>query len=1700
MSSVTIDRSSQKSYVEMEEGMESSMPQSKNNMNLDAISSVSQMIFSGSLHSTDTAEKLNTKPTFTPFLEKNLPFDPSLESVILSKYGLTPQDMTSIRLFLGLPQNLENAQKMAKGHLLHIRKNKENRLPRSLIFVPAKDKIPAQVFVLLKTHHIEPLGEGGFKRATKALGFTFTKEGSLLGPLGEKAFLSCMAGHAAKEVEVMNLLKYQEHCLTSKSVVKYTGNVHRKMVQEKNVPKIGIILDLMDSDFAHFCASSPLKQDNKINLDGLKILRDAAEGLKEMHKLKLVHNDVTPNNIAVVNHNTGKIADFGLSNSQGKHPPVIAIFNPPEVHMNPGKKSNYNSKIDTFQFGLTLMSLMGYEKYVIEYKQTLTLCQIEGDEYLQYFSHYANEIFSRFKRENSGPFVQLISDCVNIDPKKRIESDSLVVHLDKFLNAYTLADAISSAEKNGSTISTIELKNGAKVAEHIVAPVMIALENLRRESYDALICLFTSCSGHLNNKKDYFGHFAVLQVSGLLKDDGTVPETVKNILMSACHDDGLETKLKLNNPLATENDHWCKETFNNNPTLQNLLNDLNQVGNPHEKTLSIQGWIEKIEKNLSKLKMLLAENLEKSNLSNVNQNSISNPYFITEKALNTISDVLQKNASQTNPKSETTNGKEEGENTSPKSSSDSRNESFSFEESRAPREIPKPKPIDWDHLHFPVSINSKGEFQFGVEVPINIGGYGTDAGIDIRTDTQTLKDIWTVISGNKLNPKTQKVPTTFGNYHVGWYTMGHSIFSSKGKTDYKVEIKDPDGKKHTIWVKGAFNLENKINEYINELISKKVSKEVQNFTKQFSLFIGQGQIQAAQGLLNNFWGSYQKYLSPDFNVKFQHSINEGAAKQRIESLKNAPINNIVERIKTFVHAGFVSPDAYLEQELLKKLLVERMLETSSEQQLQSIAESLTAVTKGHYVSVPDFKENQPFPDKKDFKEKGKHWQNEMRNNAIACCSRLLNAYKQVMNTVRSGQNAEEAKSKLVSQYNHELNNDLEGLGIKLKDGTNLKDWFHKHFPEIVDCINGKSSWLNQYQELSQAKPTPFLAEKEVRNLSISVNIKNYNQAAKILNNPEATLEERQKAFDARHHALKNLDKRGLDAKDLEPGADVSFVKSEITHYEQCEGSLACSEAMIEINKILKSYMETKDDKTIIKIHQMTEAERLEMRKQAELIAKTAKRDGDLYKFSQEALRHNYQILAETYGKFGGLFITNTLSEYCQKNDHKGLSTSIQLITTCFPSLLQDALILALACTQGNGQAALKNLVENSNIKKLINLKDHNNLNLFDAGWKLTTLTLPLIYDPEDKKNRSLYQNVHFVSTLFSKVQSKIQGSLSSQLLTTTPFDFFEFLVEEPGYPEQESEWTWLDKSKNVIHQSLMKIMPNFLQPGNLPENWTYYATKHLATNIGTAVGVVKAGRSITGRHANNRDITVAAMYVFSMTIKQVWMGKIEEERCLAMLHNSQFYLRKQQFSDALPSIISLQEFLKQNSSRKKQEAKFVKLELFTLEAYYTCIYQIALQHTQQQLFDQAQPYLAKLEIAVNVGLKESYAQINDLLEQKQLSSLHEKAAEVRNKLMMIELSSLALLLHLTTTQQNETTEDVSKTDEFQKINEFLISYPQIKIAEMAKDRVKLVGFVDSEKEQLEIIEKIFSISGMNVVVDELKVKEPYPEPQLSHRG
>ena len=93
-------------------------------------------------------------------------------------------------------------------------------------------------------------------------------------------------------------------------------------------------------------------------VSGLEICLDSAKGMLYIHSAGLIHRDLKSMNIMVTKDKRGKVADYGESREQDTSLTMTstgtALWMAPEV----SKNERYDSKADSFSFGVILYEVM----------------------------------------------------------------------------------------------------------------------------------------------------------------------------------------------------------------------------------------------------------------------------------------------------------------------------------------------------------------------------------------------------------------------------------------------------------------------------------------------------------------------------------------------------------------------------------------------------------------------------------------------------------------------------------------------------------------------------------------------------------------------------------------------------------------------------------------------------------------------------------------------------------------------------------------------------------------------------------------------------------------------------------------------------------------------------------------------------------------------------------------------------------------------------------------------------------------------------------------------------------------------------------------------------------------------------------------------------------------------------------------------
>ena len=115
----------------------------------------------------------------------------------------------------------------------------------------------------------------------------------------------------------------------------------------------------------------------------VNIILQICLGLKEIHRKKIIHRDLTPDNIFINEYNKIKIGDFGVSKRLGtfKRTAYTQVgklhYIAPEIELG-GK---YNNKVDIYALGCIIYELFTLDKYYIDKFIKEKNCKIDTSIY-----------------------------------------------------------------------------------------------------------------------------------------------------------------------------------------------------------------------------------------------------------------------------------------------------------------------------------------------------------------------------------------------------------------------------------------------------------------------------------------------------------------------------------------------------------------------------------------------------------------------------------------------------------------------------------------------------------------------------------------------------------------------------------------------------------------------------------------------------------------------------------------------------------------------------------------------------------------------------------------------------------------------------------------------------------------------------------------------------------------------------------------------------------------------------------------------------------------------------------------------------------------------------------------------------------------------------------------------------------------------
>ena len=212
---------------------------------------------------------------------------------------------------------------------------------------------------------IKKLGERGFEEI-----YLVKKEKNFYALKKSKSRLS------EKEIEAYNQIIKVISKIDNEHVIKYY-----KKFKEKD--SFNVLIEYAgDHTLKEFIKNHKLKnqliEEKKIR----DVIIQICEGLKEIHKNKLTHGDLTPDNIFIDKNYKIKIGDLDISktlnpNNSIKRRTGNYHYFAPEIEIG-GK---YNHKIDIYSLGCIIYELFTLNEYYIDKKVMEKDCKIDSDIY-----------------------------------------------------------------------------------------------------------------------------------------------------------------------------------------------------------------------------------------------------------------------------------------------------------------------------------------------------------------------------------------------------------------------------------------------------------------------------------------------------------------------------------------------------------------------------------------------------------------------------------------------------------------------------------------------------------------------------------------------------------------------------------------------------------------------------------------------------------------------------------------------------------------------------------------------------------------------------------------------------------------------------------------------------------------------------------------------------------------------------------------------------------------------------------------------------------------------------------------------------------------------------------------------------------------------------------------------------------------------
>ncbi|KAL4504222.1 hypothetical protein ABPG72_021060 [Tetrahymena utriculariae] len=153
------------------------------------------------------------------------------------------------------------------------------------------------------------------------------------------------------------------------------------------------------------------------------MMKQIIEGIHYLHQIKIIHRDLKPENILVTQKNGDyilKITDFGISSQENLTKSQVGTINymAPEIIRN----QQYSYEVDIWSFGCICYEIISNEQLFNAHSQ------FEIAKKIIEFKKFENKHF------NFPELFHIIDQCLQVDPRKRINSYDIISNLNNIIN------------------------------------------------------------------------------------------------------------------------------------------------------------------------------------------------------------------------------------------------------------------------------------------------------------------------------------------------------------------------------------------------------------------------------------------------------------------------------------------------------------------------------------------------------------------------------------------------------------------------------------------------------------------------------------------------------------------------------------------------------------------------------------------------------------------------------------------------------------------------------------------------------------------------------------------------------------------------------------------------------------------------------------------------------------------------------------------------------------------------------------------------------------------------------------------------------------------------------------------------------------------------------------------------------------------